>query len=395
MRVSFVINEFDMNQGGVNFSLNAMARSLSERGHDVKILVVNPNKNNPPEKYPYQIYEPNTRHIGTRLGVFRRTYNMLKEYEEETDIYHIFSPILASAAGLYRHGDGTTPCIGRLNGYTMFCVNQSEMDGECHKKCSIFKKFKHQNANFTKKIGKLPFYTARTHIESKLYTKLDLYFSLSPSVKDIYAEHGIPREKIVVVPNFYDPELDTELGDVPPTSADYDLNVLYVGRLVEEKNVDLLIKAISDLDGTSLSVIGKGLLKPNLVSLTEELGVSERVNFSGYIKNENLPLYYRQHDVFVHPARVPEPSGRTILETMQCGTPAVVSDIGGPPWIVGDAGLTFPPGDSEELVETLADLRDNPAKLDDLADQCSTNLQRFTPQAVINKIEKGYTFVVG
>ena len=392
MRVTFVTNKLDMSKGGVNFSLNAMARSLSKRGHDVKVLVVNPNKTNPPENPLYKIYQAEDRRLGTRLGVFRRTYKMLKNHEDDTDIYHIFNPILASAAGLYRRRGGETPCVGRLNGYTMFCVNRSEMDGICHINCGTFQKFKHQNANIMKKIGKIPFYTVRTHIESELYTELDIYFAISPAVKEIYAEHGIPRENIAIVPNFFDPELGANIEEVPVSrvSTDYDLNVLYVGRLVEEKDVDLLIKAVSNLDSICLSVVGKGPLKSDLVSLTEELGISERVNFVGYIKNRKLPSYYRQHDVFVHPATVPEPAGRTILETMQCGTPAVVSDIGGPPWIVGDTGLTFPPGDLEALVDILADLRDTPAKLDELADRCSTNLQRFAPQTVVDEIEKEY-----
>jgi len=76
--------------------------------------------------------------------------------------------------------------------------------------------------------------------------------------------------------------------------------------------------------------------------------------------------------VFVHPGTLPEPFGLTVIEAMQHETVPVVSDCGAPPWIVGDAGLTFEWTDESDLADRLEELSDDTV-LNAYAARCSRN----------------------
>lgn len=84
------------------------------------------------------------------------------------------------------------------------------------------------------------------------------------------------------------------------------------------------------------------------------------VSRAGSPDNSQVPKFLARGDIFIHPGRWPEPFGRVILEATQHNSPPVVSDIGAPPWIAGDAWVTFPRNDAGELVDQISELRGNP-----------------------------------
>jgi glycosyltransferase involved in cell wall biosynthesis len=135
----------------------------------------------------------------------------------------------------------------------------------------------------------------------------------------------------------------------------------YVGRLVEEKGVDLLLEAVASLEGTWRAYVqGSGPEGAALKALAQQLGVADRVTFEGWIPSDQMPAYYRQLDVVVLPSRTrpnwKEQFGRVLVEAMACGVPVVGSDSGEIPHVVGDAGLVFPEGRADLLREQLARL---------------------------------------
>jgi len=390
MKITFVASKLDLTGGGSNFSLELLARLLSNRGHEVSILTMQPKKNNLPQEREFDIIIPPKNRFGTRLGTQEHVYRSMESCSDETDLFHVFTPSMLSGVGLFCRQNQETPVVGQLNTYTNFCVNLNEMDGECHKSCNIRSKFKHQDARLSKRIAKLPFYASRTYIEPSLSSGLDQYFAVSPAVKEIYVEVGFPEDRITVVPDFLDPNFGLENKDGHSTQDESVLSALYVGRIIKAKGIDCLIRALARADKVQAKIVGTGEATAELQSLAADLDLHDRVHFEGWVRREELPRYYAQADVFVHPARWPEPFGRTILESFQCGTPAVVSDTGGPPWIVGDAGRTFPPGDAERLGEILGELRDNPDRIDEMQKNCQSQLERFRPENVVPKIENQY-----
>lgn len=389
MKLTYVAKKLDLDGGGSNFSLKLMARMLSNSGHDVTVLTLDPSRNNYPDGLPFEVVGSRAR-FGTRMGVLQHAYQAMTEHASETEVFHVFSPMLLPAAGYFRKRNESPPVVGRLNTYTMFCVNLDRMDGQCHQNCTVQAKFAHQDASTLKRIAKIPFYTSRTFIEPKLSGNLDAYFAISPAVKEIYTDVGLPADRISVVPNFYDPSFGPDQVPEPQTNTTGNLDLLYVGRIEPIKGIDCLVEALTRTTGTELTIVGEGSAVSDLKRLAASKKVKDRVSFEGWVSHDELPQYYRRADLFVHPALWPEPFGRTLLESMQMGTPALVSNLGGPPWVVGDAGLTFPRGDEERVSEILSKLRRESERLSELREACSNQLSRFEPHDVASSIEQRY-----
>jgi len=131
----------------------------------------------------------------------------------------------------------------------------------------------------------------------------------------------------------------------------------YVGRLVHEKGVDLLLRAISEMDRPAvLCAIGAGGLEADLRALAESLpGVD--VRWLSRVPHEEVAQYMCAFDVMVLPSRsIPtwrEQFGMVLAEAMACGTPVVGSDCGAIPDVIGDAGLIFPEEDHRALATAL------------------------------------------
>lgn len=111
--------------------------------------------------------------------------------------------------------------------------------------------------------------------------------------------------------------------------------VLYVGRVEPLKGIDILLKAtalLEDLDDTKVLIVGgnptNDLELNRLKEMAVTLGISDKVEFTGAIKQGDLPNYYSAADVFVLPSHS-ESFGLAALEAMACGTPVVASRVGG------------------------------------------------------------------
>lgn len=104
--------------------------------------------------------------------------------------------------------------------------------------------------------------------------------------------------------------------------------ILSVGALIPRKGQDLLIRALSTLPNTTLLLAGQGPEQDALEALATELGVQGRVGFLGAVPHHKLPRLYAAADVM---ALVSESEGlaNAWVEALACGTPVVISDVGG------------------------------------------------------------------
>ncbi len=175
----------------------------------------------------------------------------------------------------------------------------------------------------------------------------------------------------------------------------------YVGRLVEEKGVDLLLKAVAGLEGEwRLSILGDGPFKPRLLHLCRELGLENRVSFRQPLPSGEMPSYYRELDVIVLPSRTrrnwKEQFGRVLIEAMASGTPVVGSTCGEIPNVVGQAGLLFPENDAPALAAHLNQLLRDRELRGSLARMGRHRvLQHYTQRKIAEATHEVYINVMG
>ncbi|HEY9679228.1 MAG TPA: glycosyltransferase [Drouetiella sp.] len=136
----------------------------------------------------------------------------------------------------------------------------------------------------------------------------------------------------------------SETGDEP--------TVLYVGRLVYYKGVDVLIRAMKNVNG-QLLLVGEGPLRSELEALASELNISERVKFLGRISDQELANAYKKSSLFVLPSTLStECFGLVQVEAMLSGRPVINTNLPtGVPWVSlhNETGMTVPPNDVEAL----------------------------------------------
>lgn len=115
-----------------------------------------------------------------------------------------------------------------------------------------------------------------------------------------------------------------------PTTNNQQLHLLYVGQLIPRKGVDLLLRALSDLDHKcwKLSIIGDGIETKSLRALAESSDISENIQFLGVIPNTDVAAQLKWADVLVLPSRW-DGWGAVVNEALHCGTQVIVSNACG------------------------------------------------------------------
>jgi len=137
-----------------------------------------------------------------------------------------------------------------------------------------------------------------------------------------------------------------------------DTEVAFVGRLVSDKGVDLLLRALALLKGQGLrpsaSIIGDGPERAPLAALAEELGIRSQVVFHGALPPDQVAESLRRSRIMVVPSRWIEPFGIVALEGLGCGCRVIAANGGGLEEAVGACGILFKRGDAEDLARCIA-----------------------------------------
>jgi glycosyltransferase involved in cell wall biosynthesis len=149
----------------------------------------------------------------------------------------------------------------------------------------------------------------------------------------------------------------------------------YLGRLVEEKGIDTLLRALATIPEKPWRCVlaGSGPHEQTLRAHAAALGIADRILFPGYVPHEEAPGWLSLFDVLTLPSETrphwKEQFGRVLTEANACGTVVIGSDSGEIPGVIADTGggIVFPEGNVQALAAAVNLLIDHPGRRDDLA----------------------------
>jgi glycosyltransferase involved in cell wall biosynthesis len=174
----------------------------------------------------------------------------------------------------------------------------------------------------------------------------------------------------------------------------------YVGRIVKEKGIADLVRALNSLpERCVLVLMGDGDFKRSAGRIAAQLGVAARVRWIPQVGSLDVPAYMNAFDVLVLPShttpRWKEQFGRVLIEAMACETPVVGSSSGEISNVIADAGVVFPEGNVAALAQCLRDLHDKPDLTAHMGSKGRTRvLQKFTHRRIAEETIRLYEQVL-
>ncbi|MBW3638142.1 MAG: glycosyltransferase family 4 protein [Armatimonadetes bacterium] len=209
-----------------------------------------------------------------------------------------------------------------------------------------------------------------------------LRFATGISISQAIAEHiSTPS---TVIGNPYRDDLFFEMPEV-----ERDRDLVFLGRLVSDKGVDLLIDALTALKSqgltANLTIIGDGPESQPLQAQTKAQHIEDQVTFVGAKRGEELTRLLNRHRIMVVPSLWKEPFGIVALEGIACGCVIVGSEGGGLKDAIGPCGVTFANGNLEELTKALATLLRHPAQLQRYREEAPRHLASHRSGEVVKR----------
>lgn len=195
---------------------------------------------------------------------------------------------------------------------------------------------------------------------------------------NVSVSYAIARQlpgKSLVIPNCYQEDTFYLMPEVKR-----DKELIFLGRLVSDKGVNLLLQAIANLKEQQLTprltIIGNGPEEKKLRQQTKDLDIENQVDFVGVKKERELTELLNSHQIMVVPSLWNEPFGIVALEGIACGCVVVGSEGGGLKDAIGACGVTFPNDDVSALTKILAELLTSPEKLSSYRAKAPEHLSR-------------------
>ena len=236
-----------------------------------------------------------------------------------------------------------------------------------------------------------------------IYLHSDAVVSYGTHVRDYLISIGVEKNKIFVAQNTADNELyNKEVSKeeknelLKKLDAENSKIILFVGRLQEEKGVDVLLEAINcklQIDNCKLIIIGRGEKEEYLKNYCKQNNL-ENVVFLDYVANSELYKYYNIADIVVVPSittpNFKEPWGLVVNEAMNQNCVVIASDAVGAAMgcLIEPAktGLIFPEKDSKKLAENISKVLEN----EELQNKISTAAREKINNWTYDKMAQGF-----
>jgi len=402
MRAAFIHPSFPSAEGtGATHSATQIVAGLSDAGHDLCVYCTqSPDERLEIDGAKLRHLDSNSSNPHTNTKLNKVITSRINEFDEY-DIVHSYLPSLIPA--LERIGKQTSAgTVVTLNAYAGVCPKndllyldredcRDNSTGRCLR-CLTQTSPGHEEFSAPYRIISRLGNLRLIRRGEKRLDQIDAFRAPSAHVKSNYVELGFPSDPIHVIPHPLD-----ERFDIPHNSGftePYEL--LYVGYLEKHKGVEKLVPLMASLAESnvefSLTIVGSGGLESTLHSQAEEHGVTDSIEFAGFVPNEDLPEIYTSHDCFVYPGIWDEPLARVYLEAFATGTPVVTSEYGNIAEIVGDAGRVTD-GSVEGFRETLLDVVAN-GELEVMSAAAKDRAEAFRLSKVVKQIGGVYSTIL-
>lgn len=248
----------------------------------------------------------------------------------------------------------------------------------------------------------------RLNIEKQILEQADCIIATSPQEQEYLRTLVSKQGNVKIIP--YGTDVET-FHTIPKVEARAKLGldgdeqiVLYVGRFDSRKGIETLIRASAQTKAFAegnlkLVIVGgscpdriDGQERNRIEQIVRETGLTERTQFAGQVKHNMLPFYYAAADVCVIPSHY-ETFGLVAIEAMACGTPVIVSDVGGLQFTVlsEQTGLRVSPQDTAAFATAIDRLLTNKAWARQLGTYGSLRVnQQFSWTMIANQLSRLY-----
>lgn len=384
-----LVNKFFFSFGGTETAFFQTAKLLQELGHEVIFFSMDHPQNKASRQSPHFVSRVDFEEMGNwrekMRGVKRILFGMeprLKLDEllrvEKPDmahlhnIYHHLSP--AIIATLKEHG---VPVVMTLHDYKTVCPAYKLFShGKTCEKC----RNKHFQWCFLKKCVKNSYLKSlvcalEMRLHRKYYQQVDRFIAPSRFLSGKVKEMGLAGD-CTYIANFSE---CFSMAAVPESVPQVP-QIVFFGRLVEEKGVSLLIEAMPGIAADCL-IVGDGPLKKKLQARAKK-NPGTRIRFLEHQTHSSLQQIIRRSSLVVVPSLWYENNPFAIIEAFAAGVPVVAARIGGIPELVidGETGLLFTAGDPDDLREKVSRLLADPGLGSVLAKKALLHLeQHFSP----------------
>ncbi|MFA7277906.1 MAG: glycosyltransferase [Candidatus Gracilibacteria bacterium] len=381
MRIAMFTDVFPPSVNGVASSILLLSKELVKRGHYVKVFTSSIDKKNRLTKkklegieVSYSTSLPSLFYPDVKLGVPFYPNTVYQLMKDDIDVVHFHTPLPMGADGIIAGKMLGKPIIGTFHTYFM--------EPEYLKVIGL----NIMGDKVNNMLAKLGWKYANLY-----YNSADLVTTPTESTRKALVKYKIKRPTKTISNGIRVPHLSKE----KLTKHHASNNLLYVGRLSREKNLDILIKAFKIVHDKKselrLIVIGDGPAQNDLEELARTEGLEKFIHFKGKIPFEKLleSNTYIDAAMFVS-ASTSETQGLSIIEGMSYGLPVVAVAKRGIPELIKDNGLMSKTANAKDIAANILKIIENPVLAKKMSLASLKRADKYSIETVTTQFEHVY-----